>query len=299
MSKYTTELRFLCENMAGLKESGNYASVEEILNKAAPKIFNFNFPIFDEAYKLSLEKKILRHYYTREIGFETVGLFKLKLETKLTEIMPYYNQLYKSALLEFNPFYDIDVTRTHNKKNEGIQDVNGNIKSDDVTTLTGKENQTVNHESDSRSTSDGTNHSTTAQTGSNSKEKRDLYSDTPQGALTGVESETYLSNARKISDSDTSTVSTTNDATTGDTTDQNTTSHDTAENTRNSTSTGNINTDTKSNTTINNLEDYTELVKGKQGSASYSSMLIEFRDTFLNIDMMVINELYDLFFLLY
>ena len=28
-----------------------------------------------------------------------------------------------------------------------------------------------------------------------------MYSDTPQGALTGVESETYLTNARKVTDS--------------------------------------------------------------------------------------------------
>lgn len=57
----------------------------------------------------------------------------------------------------------------------------------------------------------------------------------------------------------------------------------------------NMTTATKNNTTINNTEDYLESVKGKQGTQSYASMILEFRETFLNIDMMVINDLSDLF----
>lgn len=295
LSKYTTEIRFICETEAGYDESQGYLSTNELIKASAPKIFNFDFPLFDEEYRTPLEIKILKHYYTREIGLETVGLFKLKLDTKLNEIMPYYNQLYKSALLEFNPLYDVAITRTHNRKNEGTQGIIGNIKSDDVSTLIGNENQTIDHESDSTSTSNGTNQSTNTQTGVNTKEKRDLYSDTPQGALTGVETENYLSNARKISDSDNINQTTTVDGTTGDTTEVNANSTDRAKSDRSSTSNSTLNTDTQSNTTTNNLEDYIEVVKGKQGTASYSSLLKEFRDTFLNIDMMVINELSDLF----
>lgn len=295
MSKYTTEIRFICETEAGYDESQGYLSTNEILKASAPKIFNFDFPMFDEAYRMRLEVKILKHYYTREIGLETVGLFKLKLDTKLNEIMPYYNQLYKSALLDFNPLYDVDITRTHNRKNEGTQGIIGNIKSDDVITLTGNENQTIDHESDSTSTSNGTNQTTSTQTGVNTKEKRDLYSDTPQGALTGVETENYLSNARKISDSDNINQTTTVDGTTGDTTELNANSTDRAKSDRSSTTNSTLNTDTQSNTTTNNLEDYIEVVKGKQGTSSYASLLKEFRETFLNIDMMVINELSDLF----
>ena len=46
-------------------------------------------------------------------------------------------------------------------------------------------------------------------------------------------------------------------------------------------------------------EDYIESISGKQGSASYSKLLTEFRNTFLNIDMMVIEELSDLFMYLW
>lgn len=74
MSKYTTEVRFICENAAGLIESLGEGAIEDIITRAAPKVFNFDFPIFDESYRLTLEKQILRAYYTREIGEETVGL---------------------------------------------------------------------------------------------------------------------------------------------------------------------------------------------------------------------------------
>ena len=113
MSKYTTEIRFICEDAAGYDESKGYADVDEIISKSIDKIFSFDFPLFDGQYRDVLCTKILRHYYTREIGFETVGLWRLKLQTKLNEIMPYYNQLYLSELLKFNPLYDVDLKTTH------------------------------------------------------------------------------------------------------------------------------------------------------------------------------------------
>ena len=116
MSKYTTQVRFICETAAGLSESEGQTSVKQIIAAAIPSVFDFDFPIFDESYRNVLETKILKHYYTREIGLETVGLWKLKLDTKLNEIMPFYNQLYKSELIEFNPMYDVDLTRDHNWK---------------------------------------------------------------------------------------------------------------------------------------------------------------------------------------
>lgn len=123
MSKFTTEVRFICETAAGETESKGFNTLEEILTQAAPHVFDFNFPIFDESYRLVLEKKILRHYYTREIGEETVGLWKLRMNTRLNEIMPYYNKLYESELLEFNPFYDTDYTRTGKRDKTGTDSV--------------------------------------------------------------------------------------------------------------------------------------------------------------------------------
>ena len=113
MSKYTTEVRFICETASGLNENKGYTDVNTIITNAIPKIFTFTFPIFDENYRTVLEKKILKHFYTREICEETVGLWKLRLDTKLNEIMPYYNQLYSSAQKDFDPFLTVDMATTN------------------------------------------------------------------------------------------------------------------------------------------------------------------------------------------
>ena len=113
MSKYTTEVRFICESLTGHDDSTGYDDIDSIIQDAIPLIFSFDFPIFDEEYRNVLCTKILRHYYTREIGLETYGLWKLKLQTKLNEIMPYYNKLYESELYKYNPLHDVDMTTTN------------------------------------------------------------------------------------------------------------------------------------------------------------------------------------------
>ena len=125
MSKYTTEVRYICEYEAGLEESEGYNSIDDIVTTAAPKIFSFQFPIFDENYRLPLEKKILKHFYTREISEETYGLWKLKLEDKMNLIMPYYNKLYESAELPFDPFNDTDITKKHDGTDDRTIGTNG------------------------------------------------------------------------------------------------------------------------------------------------------------------------------
>lgn len=115
MSLYTTEVRYICETLANYDESQGYKRVNDIVEQAAPQIFDDDFPIFDETYRPILEAKILKHYYTREIGFETVGLWQLKLNNKMNEIMPYYNKLYNSELLEFNPLYTVNLKKNYDK----------------------------------------------------------------------------------------------------------------------------------------------------------------------------------------
>src|SRR5699024_4851175 len=173
MSKYTTEVRYICENAIGLTNSDGYISIKDVLTQAAPIVFNFDFPIFDESYRLPLEIKILKHFYTREIGMETVGLWKLKLETKLNEIMPYYNQLYKSELLEFNPLYDVDITRMHNIKNNGTQNTTGDITSDSTTETSQTSEDSSNRNEQQSSTIDNVS--------------KNAYSNTPQGQVTNVD----------------------------------------------------------------------------------------------------------------
>ena len=267
MSVYTTQVRFICEAEAGLKKSVGYDDVNTVIQNAIPKIFNFSWPIFDESYRNVLETKILKHYYTREIGLETYGLWKLKLDTKLNEIMPYYNQLYKSALLEFNPLYDVDITRNHTGKKTGTEALKGNVD------INGQ--VLVDNHGNVNTTDDTTVSNTTT------SENIDKFSATPQGAIDNLRNEKYLTNARMVNDTNTN-----NGTTTGKT---DTSTDSTTDTTTNTTTT------TNNSTTINNTEDYLETVKGKQGTQSYASLIMEFRETFLNIDMMVIEDLGELF----
>ena len=223
MSKYTTEVRFICEQKADLRESEGFSNIDEILSNSWDKIFTTNCEIFDDNYRPVLCQKILKHYYTREIGTETAGLWMLWMNRRLEEIMPYYNQLYKSAQLEFNPFHDVDYYREGNRQNDGTSETKGT----------------------SKNTQDNVS--------------RDLYSETPQGALTGVENETYLTDARKVMEDNES------------------------------------NTNYTDNNTTNTTEDYLEHVYGKMGTINYSKMLNEYRTTLLNIDMQIIEEFSDLF----
>ncbi len=289
MSKYTTELRYICEVESGAVESGGYSSINEILEKARPKIFNFDYPVFDAEYKSVLETKILKHYYTREICAESVGLWKLFLERKMQEIMPYYNQLYKSALLEFNPFYDVDLTKTANKEGtnehsdstEEHFEVVKNVEDDDHVTKTVSD-RTVNGGSD-------TTHNTVA----NKNDHWDYYSDTPQGSVGNLNNLTYLTNARHVTDDGTGSTS------------QETTNYGKTEQVTvdDSTVRQRILEDNTSNDGrkyvlghVNTTDEYLEKIQGKNGGVSYSKLLEEYRKTFLNIDMLVIRELRDLFF---
>lgn len=283
MSKYTTEVRFICEYESGKSESVGYKSVDEILTTAVPKIFDFDFPIFDENYRPILERKILKHYYTREICAESVGLWKLWLSTKMNEIMPYFNQLYKSELLEFNPLYDFEVTRKHDTTNATTKTETGTKAETIAETSKITNAQTGSGTTEANGTTGNT--TTTVGTGSNT----DKYSDTPQGAITNLENDTYLTNARLVNKStnDTTTVSGTNGNTITDS------SKNDSE--TNGTKSNNISGNDSRNVAVNTTEGYLESVSGKQGGESYSKMLMEYRKTFLNIDMMVIAELKDLF----
>ena len=299
MSKYTTELRFICETEAGYNKSQGYKKVNEILVAAAPKIFDFDFPIYDENYRLTLETKILKHYYTREISEETYGLWKLRLDTALNEIMPYYNQLYKSAILEFNPLYDVDVQRTYTKVLDGTE--SGTSSGTGKGSATGKSNDTTTttREATNTNANSGSKSMSTEQTEESTKNHTDKYSDTPQGALTNVAAGKYLTNARIIDDTESATLNKTDSETHSDTTtitDKDSTKNEAAS--ENST-TSETETSNSSNKKIDNTETYIETVRGKQGTADYSEMIIKFRDTLINIDVMIINALSPLFFTLY
>ena len=287
MSKYTTELRYICETLAGDKESSGYGKVNDIIEKARQKIFDFDYPIFDPEYKKPLETKIIKHFYFNEIGLETYGQFKLFLDARMNEIMPYYNQLYKSEMIKFDPLTDFDYqvtgdktgTGTKNNKFERYNDKTRNSKVNDSDTVT--TNETSNQDTTGHVQSD-TNTTDT---------KMDLYHDTPQGSISTLDDSSYLTNARKITDNNdvgyqgdsTENRSGTNNTTS--TREHNITNEDAEKGHESETGSGEF----------KNVDEYAEHHFGKGNGKSFSEMLQDFRKTFLNIDAMIIANLEDLF----
>jgi hypothetical protein len=290
----------------------------------------------------------------------------------MNEIMPYYNQLYKSELLEFNPLYNVDLASkkdgTIEKKGEKVENTNqnytmgGSSKVDSTSTThddgtvtenvtntntgtikqnnTSKDSGTVGNLTNVTDTGNTTNNLTDTTTATNtlekdqSENKLDTFADTPQGAVTDLETSKYLTNARKNVNSaedketekinsslkKTGSVDSTNTTKTDSTQTNNLTNVTENTQTNNITdgkngtttsnidnvSTGTVETTNSSTSTnyggltatdkVNDFESFVETIKGKQGGENYSELLKQFRQTFLNIDMMVIDELGELFF---
>lgn len=275
MAKYTTEVRSVCEVNAGLTESVGFDKVDYVLEKSWGKIFTSTVRFFDEEYRSVLCQKILKRYYTKEIGCESVGLWKLWMNERLETIMPYYNQLYESELLKFEPLNDVDVTREYKRKNDAETKQFGehSDKTDGETTTHGSVTRNDETYSDRERE---TSHDNTS---------KDKYSDTPQGTISDLEGDRYLTNARIVND----------DGVTTDNEHATTTTNSTGTSTDNGTSATTNHGTNANNENRNSTEDYLETVVGKHGGGTFSAMLNEFRTTFLNIDNMVINEFQDLF----
>lgn len=303
MSKYTTEVRYICEQKAGLQESVGFNNINSVLDKSWDKIFTTNWEIFDESYRKILCEKILRSYYTREICAETVGLWQLWLDATLCEIMPMYNQLYKTTIYEFNPLYNTDMTTTFTKTvtgNDSKTTTGNNSKWNDVSTSsknTKTDDYTVKDSSKTDSTSKGNTNSESSN--NDTFDETNKFNDTPQGGVNGIESGNYLTDIRMISRTGTTTNSSDENSTSslngtytnenlnkGTTVNEGTTRSNTTE-----TGTANASETGTSETT----ETWTEKVMGKNNSENYGQLLVEFRKSIINIDKMIIDELKPLF----
>lgn len=117
MSKYTMELRklfepitynpplFTREEVEGFFKNYNltdYLTTEQINIIEEAGIWNKN----------KLARKIVDHYYMREIGFETIGLFIHYSKITMEELMEEYLPLIYSASISYDPLINVDYTET-------------------------------------------------------------------------------------------------------------------------------------------------------------------------------------------
>lgn len=105
------------------------------------ELFDFNYEVDDPNFKMNLEQAITDYYWTYEIGFETPDLFKHKFQTTFTRIISYYNKLYNTTLLEYNPLINSKMSEaleqlsqtTNTENNTSNTTLTGNTTSDNTT----------------------------------------------------------------------------------------------------------------------------------------------------------------------
>ena len=177
--------------------------------------------------------------------------------------MPYYNDMYKSLDYLKEPLTDVDykrvITGTTGEQREEKNTSTQNISNENTGTVTDE--------------GQGSNYYT--------KNQWDKYSETPQGSLTNVKDNKYLTNARQLEGTDNTQTTDTNTRTNNLKGKSDTTgTFDTAGSTKGE-------------------HETTETVKGKMSSVSIAKVVQEYRKAIVNVDMQIIRELADLFMLVY
>lgn len=212
-----------------------------------------------------LNEKILNHYKYREIAQETPGRFIDEFRIKMNEIMPYYVQMYKSHdIMETidDPFGNVDIVETFEETTTGSAKGETSGTSDNTTNTNSKSDTKTNMANESKT----------------------VKTETPQGEILSINA----SGIDTVSHADEVTWDKNTSNSTGETTDE-------AESESRSTSSA-LSESESSGTTK-----HTMTKKGNQGVNTYAHDMKELRQTFLNIDKMIIEdpEIQELFMQIY
>lgn len=251
------ELRVMIEQATQYQEG---LSTRDKIEEGRKQLFDFDYPIFDESFKKVFETHFIRHFYMREIGFETGGHFKFKLETWLSINMPYFNELFKSETIQYDPLINSEMNTT------------GNTTTDHSTSQSQNTNR---HDKGS-----STNNQTSQQTDDNFG--RDIKSDNPDSRLhlTTNDGEGVVEYASDIIESTQNNKA--NGESNAKTNDEN-----------------NTDSSTDGTSQVNDIQDFIQSRSGKSGTITYSEMVQKYREALLRIERQVFWEMNELFMLVY
>lgn len=135
MATYTVELRKLCD-LYGREEVENWFKDYKIEDYLTPK----QIESIEKAglwNKDKLSRKIVDHYYMREIGLETPELFKHYVKVTMQEIMEDYLPVIYSNSIEFDPLVNVDFTETFEREIEGEASNKGKSNSESASSSEG------------------------------------------------------------------------------------------------------------------------------------------------------------------
>lgn len=117
MSKYTTELRYVCATYTRPVVESWFKDYE-----LTDYLTENQISVIEEAglwNKSKLAKKIVDHYFMREIGFETPALFQHYAKVYMNEIMERKLPLIYSNSIEYDPLVNVDFTETFQRESSG------------------------------------------------------------------------------------------------------------------------------------------------------------------------------------
>lgn len=236
MSVYTTKIKDIVENYLYNMDM----SLDDRIDAAIPIIFNFKIPLDDQEHIIEIENKFIRHFFMREIGFETFGLWQFYLRERCIMIAPKYNDLYETVNNKYNYLWNTNYKETYS----GITNFNEAVKN-------------------------LLSSSSLVNTDSTTKDSvQTVSSDLPQTTLNGKDYATTSSESDSNGSSNTETSNQTNQQ-------------------------GNSDTERKED------KGYTIERTGSNGGASLTSLMVEYRNSIINVDEMFINEFDDLFMNIY
>ena len=309
MSKYTISILELIREYT----ADSTLPISQRIDLAIPKIFDFSFPIYEESHRKVLERKILMHYLNKEIGLETPDLWKLYLENRFNEIMPYYNELYRlqdeMMGIDFLHDTDLKINEEHENTESGKQEnkldtsneTTGKNTETDILTVTTKNSETSTTENSGTTT----DKNSTTTTGENKESETESVSGSGGSTTVGENSENGSNNTVTNSfpqgrlaggnyadgSSDTTTTNTTSSNATTETTETRTTT-DEKTTTENSTVQGQNDGSHTDKTTVENSSnsEQTNVRDNVQNSTSNSSGSQTGSENFENVDSGNRNE---------
>ena len=142
----TTSIGFLLAYYGGVNMYAGENTGFDLVEKYYSKLFDFDFPFYveNEKIKAEFEKYLCYTYFNESIGFETPDAWKFAFKQKMLEIMPYYKELYRTTLFEYEPLINRVFTSSDKVNETGITDYtsNGNTAGKSENSTNGKGSST-------------------------------------------------------------------------------------------------------------------------------------------------------------
>lgn len=279
------------------------------------ELFDFPYQFDDQKFKAQLEQSVIDYYYNYEIGTETPDEFKRRFQAKWLSFIDYYNLLYNTTLLSYNPLINYKMTEaleqlaTSNNTQNSVTDTTSNgTTNQEGTDVLKQTTSTDNTRTDNlTSTNDTTRTDNLKAVVSNSSEGsgNEKTSDYPQQAIAGgdfLEGEKTSTTSTSGTNTTDNTGTQTNSGTTLNTgtqtnegtgsTDSTTTSDNTSVSEDIANTTGTLTAEGSQNTS------YEKTIEGLTGT-SYQELIAKERQNLIRLIPMIISELKPLFILVY